>query len=159
MWDFDHVDKFQPRYFPSNLTAFVYSILNSLWPGDIIWSTLVEVMAWCLAAPSHYLNQCWLIICKVLWHSPGSNFTRIVHELNLEHMFRDYTFKITTFPRSQWVNHCGAKFLSMIQYSIELMWTRNKRYFPTWKNKFQLDGVVMDGSDIWTLITMSVVCK
>ena len=22
-------------------------------------STLVQVMAWCLTAPSHYLNQCW----------------------------------------------------------------------------------------------------
>ena len=25
-------------------------------------STLVQVMAWCLVAPSHYLNQCWLLI-------------------------------------------------------------------------------------------------
>ena len=43
---------------------------NSLRPGDAIWrhrsgSTLAQVMAWCLAAPSHYLNQCWLIISKV----------------------------------------------------------------------------------------------
>ena len=43
---------------------------NSLWPSDTIWwyrsgSTLAQVMAWCLTAPSHYLNQCWLIISKV----------------------------------------------------------------------------------------------
>ena len=25
------------------------------------WSTLIQIMAWCLTAPSHYLNQCWLI--------------------------------------------------------------------------------------------------
>ena len=25
-------------------------------------------MTCCLTAPSHYLNQCWLIISKVLWH-------------------------------------------------------------------------------------------
>ena len=48
--------------------------LNSLGPSDAIWrwrswSTLVQVMACCLTAPSHYLNQCWLIISKVLWHS------------------------------------------------------------------------------------------
>ena len=30
------------------------------------WSTVVEVMAWCLMAPSHYLNQCWLVINKFL---------------------------------------------------------------------------------------------
>ena len=44
--------------------------LNSLRPSDAIWrhrswSTLAQVMACCLTAPSHYLNQCWLIISKV----------------------------------------------------------------------------------------------
>ena len=38
-------------------------------------STLVQVMACCLTAPSHYLNQCWLIINKVLWCSSEGNFT------------------------------------------------------------------------------------
>ena len=48
--------------------------INSLAPCDTIWrkrsgSTLAQVMACCLTAPSHYLNQCWLINTKVLWHS------------------------------------------------------------------------------------------
>ena len=43
---------------------------NLLWPSNTIWwhrsgSTLTPVMAWCLMAPSHYLNQCWLIIKSV----------------------------------------------------------------------------------------------
>ena len=47
------------------------NLINSLWPGDAIWwhrsgSTLAQVMACCLTAPSHYLNQCWLIISRVL---------------------------------------------------------------------------------------------
>ena len=59
-------------------------------------STLsVQVMAWCLTAPSHYLNQCWLIIWCVPWHSHESNFTSVL-ELNLKHVFRNYTFKIAT---------------------------------------------------------------
>ena len=29
----------------------------------------------CLTTPSHYLNQCWLIISEVLWHSSEENFT------------------------------------------------------------------------------------
>ena len=38
--------------------------------SDTIWShrsrsTLSQVMAWCLRAPRHYLNQCWLISSKV----------------------------------------------------------------------------------------------
>ena len=31
-------------------------------------------MACCLTAPNHYLKQCWLLISKVLWHSPENNF-------------------------------------------------------------------------------------
>ena len=53
--------------------------LNSLWPSDAIWwqgsrSTLVQVMACCLTAPSHYLNQCWLCITKVQWCLSEGNF-------------------------------------------------------------------------------------
>ena len=53
---------------------------NILWCSDTIWchitwSTLVQVMACCLTAPSHYLNQCWLIISEVLRHSSEGNFT------------------------------------------------------------------------------------
>ena len=33
-----------------------------------IWSTLVEVMACCLMASCHYLNQYWLTVDEILWH-------------------------------------------------------------------------------------------
>ena len=53
----------------------------SFWPSDTVWrqrsgSTLAQVMACCLMAPSQYLNQCWLIISDVQWHSYEDNFTR-----------------------------------------------------------------------------------
>ena len=62
-------------------------LLNSLGPSDTIWwrrsgSTLAQVMACCLTAPSHYLNQCWLIISEVQRHSPGRNFMRDVPTIN-----------------------------------------------------------------------------
>ena len=49
--------------------------INSLWPNEAIWwhrswSTLVQVMTWCCQAPSHHLNQCWLIIKAAMWKSP-----------------------------------------------------------------------------------------
>ena len=55
--------------------------VNSLGPSDAIWrhktgSTLAQVMACCLMAPSHYLSQCWLIISKIEWHSSKGKFTR-----------------------------------------------------------------------------------
>ena len=45
-------------------------------------STLAQVMACCLTAPSHYLNQCWLIISKVLWHSSEGIVMRRSEETN-----------------------------------------------------------------------------
>ena len=51
-------------------------IINSLMrPCDTIlrnrsgW-TLAQAMNCCLMSPSHYLNQCWLIIGAVLWSWP-----------------------------------------------------------------------------------------
>ena len=42
--------------------------------GDRSRSTLAQVMTYCLTVPSHYLNQCWLLISEVLWHSPKSKW-------------------------------------------------------------------------------------
>ena len=75
------------------------------WTGDAIWphrsgSTLAQVMACCLTAPSHYLNQCWLVISKVQWESPQGNFTREFSVIN----HYNYLFKISwKSPRGQWV--------------------------------------------------------
>ena len=48
---------------------------NPLWPSDAIWqhrfrSALAQVMACCLIAPSHCLNECWLITSEVQWNLP-----------------------------------------------------------------------------------------
>ena len=66
--------------------------VNSLVPRDATWrhrtmSTLVQVMACCLTAPSHCLNQCWLNIIRVLWHS-------LFYEM-LKISILDMSFKIT----------------------------------------------------------------
>ena len=57
----------------------MWLISNSMWLSDTIWwqiseSTLAQVLACCLMAPSHYLSQCWLIINDILRHSPEGNF-------------------------------------------------------------------------------------
>ena len=82
---------------------------NSLWPSDTIWrhgsmSALAQIMAWCLAGPSHYLNQWSLLINEVLWHLLESNFTVSAQTTNLYNMFEKSASKIaTTFPRGQWL--------------------------------------------------------
>ena len=76
--------------------------VNSLRPSDAIWrhrtmSTLAQVMACCLTAPSHYLNQCWLIISKVHWYSYEGNLTQdtlaINHLYYLENYSSEFSFK------------------------------------------------------------------
>ena len=69
------LNQFCNNFFPINQLCVHYivlnvqisdiSLVNSLWLRDTIchWrssSMLVPVMACCLTAPSHYLNQCWL---------------------------------------------------------------------------------------------------
>ena len=66
---------------------------NSLWRSDAIWrhrsgSILAQVMACCLTAPSHHLNQCWLIVSTDQWRLSKGNSTRdtpaIIHENHLQ---------------------------------------------------------------------------
>ena len=45
-------------------------------------STLAQVMACCLTASSHYLNQCWLIIGEVPWHSSQGIILRWCEDTN-----------------------------------------------------------------------------
>ena len=81
------------------------SVFNSLCPSDGIrhWKslpTLVKVMAWCLMAPSHYLNQNWLTTNRILWHSyQGNIYSRYHPKLCLK-----FNIEITaTSARGQWV--------------------------------------------------------
>ena len=101
---------------PSPREHFIW--LKSLWPSDDIWrytsgSTLAQVMA-----PSHYLNQYWLLISEVLWHSPVSASAQATI---MYHEFENYTFIITgTYPRGQWVksSEIKARFLSIISHRL-----------------------------------------
>ena len=85
--------------------------VNSLRPSDAIWrqwswTTLAQVMACCLTAPSHYLNQCWLIIRGVLWHSSENSFTGIAQGIDSGYEFeKDILKNIFKSPRGQWVKY------------------------------------------------------
>ena len=73
--------------------------------GDRDLGQHCQVMACCLTAPSHYLNQCWLIISEVhqkpVW--------KYVHKISLK------------FSRGQWVIHTGFKISPAIIDSISIV--------------------------------------
>ena len=82
--------------------------LSMLWPCGMA-STFAQVMADFLTAPSHYLNQCWLIIKDGLWHLPEDNFSGYIPDIYCWYEFENYQFKITaTSPMDKWVNQCGS---------------------------------------------------
>ena len=61
--------------------------VNSLSPSVAIWrhrtwSTLIQVMACCLTAPSHYLNQYGHLVSKVLEHSSEGIIIRRAEDNN-----------------------------------------------------------------------------
>ena len=90
----DHATKFQACAFLLRLFQS-QKWFNSLCPSDAMWrhrsgSTLAQVMAWCLMAPSHYLNQYWLIVSGVLWHWHYANFTGEAHDIYPWHQYENY---------------------------------------------------------------------
>ena len=110
-----HIFSFTENVADENIVCEMAAILsrerwvNSLRPSDAIWrqwswTTLAQVMACCLTAPSHYLNQCWLIIRGVLWHTSESSFAGIAQGIDSGYEFeKDILKNIFKSPRGQWV--------------------------------------------------------
>ena len=102
--------------------------INSLRPSDAIWrqwswTTLAQVMACCLTAPSHYLNQCWLIIRGVLWHTSESSFAGIAQGIDSGYEFeKDILKNIFKSPRGQWVNNIPAPVHIIVRWHYLNQW-------------------------------------
>ena len=115
----------------NRISAINRCLFNSLWPSDAIWrqktgSTLARVMVCCLAEPSHYLNQCWLITSKVQWHSCEGNVARDTSTSNYLNQVEKYLIEISfKSPRGQWVkaerNLCHSP--SNKQYKLKCFWS------------------------------------
>ena len=112
-------------------------------PGDAIrqqgtGSTLAQVMACCLMAPSHYLNQCWLNISKFLWHSLKGIIIRWSEDTNQYIKIENYIFRIIfRSPRGQWVKQL-TKTLHCIMYPLP------------WGVTSEIDYVTSEPSSAWS---------
>ena len=95
--------------------------VNSLWPSDAIWrqrsgTTLAQVMDCCLTAASHYLNQCWLIIKKVLWRIHFRVLSQEIRRPSVTRISLKIIHQIVNQIRGQWVRfllHCFAVCLQL----------------------------------------------
>ena len=122
----------------------------SLWPSDAMWqhrsgSTLDQVMACCLTAPSHYLNQCWLNITGVLWHSLKGRNTGNAHKSYYYDRFENYTLKFKATSHQE-VNPLHAKFFK-----------GNKKIYLHFMSFFHIDmaQVVEILPQVWQELTYS----
>ena len=134
-------------------------LMNTMCPSDTIWwnitgSTLAQVMDRCLMAPSHYPNQCWLLISEILWHSPQSNFTANAQAIILytdSNEFEIYTFEIiATSPGVQWVNihsWLDDQSSTILWLSLIIMWLHIHAKLKVISNSnFDPDKKVFSGS-------------
>ena len=111
------------KYWFQLLLNHIY-FTNSLWPTDAIWRhwcgyTLAQVMAWCLMAPSHYLNQCWLLMNEVLWYSSESNSTSRAQAIILHNELELIFWKLLSY-------HSGATVLSLFTPRTKHLCTHEK---------------------------------
>ena len=71
------------------------------------WSTLAQVMARCLVAPSHYMNQYWLIISGINQRATSQEFLQPASQqpaINTVYI-KNYISKTSIrSPRRQWVH-------------------------------------------------------
>ena len=72
-------------------TAFQNSSRDAMWWQRSVW-TLAHVMGWCVTAPIHFSNQCWLLITRVPWHLPESNYTTRAPGTVLSNAFKKVYF-------------------------------------------------------------------
>ena len=141
---------------------------NSLWPSGVIWrqrcgSTLAQVMKCCLTAPSHYLNQCWLMISEVLWHSTDSNFTEktlklFIIEINLKFVnlrlesnppgVHEITPSVITWYCIQSDSDNGRSDLERTRYTHNVSISHESVIIPP-VNTFLPEAFIISGASVW----------
>ena len=113
----------------SVVSMYTILVFNSLWPSETIWPHLSGST---LTAPSHYLNQCWLIISEVLWHEPDWNFKSIIQVDILYNELENYNFEIIATPRrGQWVNDSRHNEVTMLHWSTYWDWDKMTMIWQT----------------------------
>ena len=99
-------------------------------------------MACCLMAPSHYLNQCWIIVSDVPWHLPEGNFRRDIPQpsitafsLKIDYIKFNYIKFHSIFPGANefevWAmhNHCCFYMQYRIKFNCVVM--RHKYFYSS----------------------------
>ena len=130
VWCYETTNHYLNQCVPRSITQHGFNSpqwVNSLCPSDSIWrhrtgSALDQVMACCLMAPSHHLNQCWLFISKVQCHSSEGNSMRDTPAIKLKKimwkLFIKNFIQISQGPMSLNLALTWARFLSLARSKL-----------------------------------------
>ena len=89
-------------------------------------------MTCCLTAPSHYLNQSWLIITYAQWDSSEGNFERDTSAINQSNEVENFFSKISFSLGGQWVKFQRSSFHTICRENRCWSWVHSfdkKCYF------------------------------
>ena len=99
--------------YPRNLGQHWYRFWSVYWWQHAITSTNGMLYD----DTKHYLNQCWLLISGVLWHSPESNFT-----VSTPSYYFIYSVMILKIIFLQLLHLAGANELRKVKYDMHKTW-------------------------------------
>ena len=101
-----------------------------------------------LMAPSHYLNQCWLLISQSLWHSPEWNIPASGQAIVLYNEFENYII-IYQGPITYRSIPCSDMSVKLKTYTI----THNWFLFSSWNRvKLKLISIKHEENIYWDKI-------
>ena len=106
--------------------------LNTLWPSDTLWHhriwsvMLRHIMACCLIAQRHPLNQCWLIISGVQWLSLQMLMSGILSILSQDNTISKWIY----FQLAVGANSLNN--LKVCTDSLSIMWLRIFMCYMQW---------------------------
>ena len=107
-------------------------------------------MACCLTAPSHYLNQCWLIIDEVPWHSSQGIILRWCEDTNQLNKIENCSFKMASrSPRGQWVKYAHG--FAVVCFAVVMLWVRGGytwSIYPYSPGLFKIAPVLANHDDV-----------
>ena len=113
---------------------------NSLWHGDAIWRhgsglLLVQVMAYWLTAPSHYLNRSWSSVRSWAGHSLDGILLRRSADTNQWNKIENGIFKIAfRSPMDQWIKKLISPVWKTVSVSLST-WDTSYRRSRRWGYK------------------------
>ena len=135
----------------------------SMWLWNAVWwhkfgSTLVQVMACHLTAPSHYLNQWWLFINEACWHFIESNFTEIVLKItHHKHWQSDWKLvfeNAASCPRGKWNLGSGSWFnVNVLSYQYRNLDCADKTILRLCYLHNEISSTIKSGPRSWVMVS------